>query len=78
MLGADPAHTTAENYRWFARVELSEKSPLYAAFCEGVAEDPERLVAVLAAWLDARMSGCQNPRPAPASSTSRSDPSSPT
>jgi hypothetical protein len=43
MLGADPAHTTAENYRWFARVELSEKSPLYAAFCEGVAEDPELL-----------------------------------
>lgn len=43
MLGADPAHTTAENYRWFARVELSDKSPLYAAFCEGVADDPQLL-----------------------------------
>lgn len=43
MLGADPAHTTAENYRWFARVELSDKSPLYAEFCAGVADDPELL-----------------------------------
>jgi hypothetical protein len=43
MLGADPSHTTAENYRRFARVELSDKSPLYAAFCKGVAEDPQML-----------------------------------
>jgi pimeloyl-ACP methyl ester carboxylesterase len=39
-------------------------------------EDPERLVAVLTAWLNARMSGCQTQHPMPASSTSRSGPSS--
>lgn len=39
-------------------------------------EDPERLVAVLAGWLNARMSGCQSQRRMPASSTSRSGPSS--
>ncbi|MEX0664074.1 MAG: alpha/beta hydrolase [Acidimicrobiia bacterium] len=40
-------------------------------------EDPDRLVAVLSGWLNARMSGCQSPAPVPASSTSRSEPSSP-
>jgi pimeloyl-ACP methyl ester carboxylesterase len=40
-------------------------------------EDPERLVAVLAGWLNARMSGCQSQHREPASSTSRSGPSSP-
>lgn len=41
-------------------------------------EDPERLVAVLVAWLDARMSGCQSQPPMPASSTTQSGPSSAT
>jgi pimeloyl-ACP methyl ester carboxylesterase len=40
-------------------------------------EDPERLVAVLAGWLNARMSGCQSQHRMPASSTTRSGPSSP-
>jgi pimeloyl-ACP methyl ester carboxylesterase len=39
-------------------------------------EDPDRLVAVLSGWLNARMSGCQSQAPVPASSTSRSEPSS--
>lgn len=38
-------------------------------------EDPERLVAVLVAWLDARMSECQSQHPTPASSTTPSGPS---
>ncbi len=41
-------------------------------------EDPKRLVAVLAGWLDARMSGCQSQRPTPASSTAPSGRSSAT
>jgi pimeloyl-ACP methyl ester carboxylesterase len=40
-------------------------------------EDPDRLVAVLSGWLNARMSGCQSQAPVPASSTSPSEPSSP-
>lgn len=42
MLGAEPALSTAENYRRFAR-EVAGKSPLYAQLCEDVAEDPELL-----------------------------------
>jgi hypothetical protein len=43
MLGADLAQSVAENYRWFARLEVREKSPLYAEICERVADDPEML-----------------------------------
>jgi pimeloyl-ACP methyl ester carboxylesterase len=39
-------------------------------------EVPDRLVAVLASWLDARMSGWQSQHRAPVSSTIRSEPSS--
>ena len=43
MLGADPEETLAENYRWFARLEVHGKSPLYEELCEGVADDPQML-----------------------------------
>jgi pimeloyl-ACP methyl ester carboxylesterase len=39
-------------------------------------EDPERVVAILTPWLNARMSGCQTQPPTPVSSTSPSGPSS--
>jgi pimeloyl-ACP methyl ester carboxylesterase len=39
-------------------------------------EDPDGFVSVLAQWLDARMSGCQSPPPAPVSSMSPSGRSS--
>jgi hypothetical protein len=46
--GAEPELSTAENYRrWGSQV--AEKSPLYAALCDGVAADRELL-----AFLDAR------------------------
>lgn len=40
MLGVDPTQTIAENYRWFARLEVRGKSPLYAELCEAIADDP--------------------------------------
>jgi hypothetical protein len=40
MLGAEPALSTAEIYRRFAR-EVAGKSPLYADLCERVAEDAD-------------------------------------
>jgi hypothetical protein len=43
MLGADPAQSTADNYRRFARSEVRGKSPLYEQLCEGVADDRKML-----------------------------------
>src|SRR5687768_3500908 len=42
MIGAEPALSTAENYRRFAR-EAAAKSPLYGELCERVAEDAQLL-----------------------------------
>lgn len=42
MLGAEPALSTAENYRRFARGR-GQVAPVRAQLCEGVARDPELL-----------------------------------
>lgn len=56
MLGHDPALTTAENYRRFAREEAAGRSPLYAELCAGVAGDDELL-----AFLSARPPAARQP-----------------
>jgi Uncharacterized protein conserved in bacteria (DUF2332) len=43
MIGHEPDRGTAENYRRFAALEASGRSPLYAELANGVAGDPELL-----------------------------------
>ncbi len=64
-----------------ARVAAADNAHIELHVLDGVGhapqlEDPERLVRVLTAWLNARMSGCQTQRPTPASSTTPSGSSS--
>jgi pimeloyl-ACP methyl ester carboxylesterase len=70
LVNVAAAHDTA------ARHEQVELQVLEGVGHAPQLEDPEGFVSVLAQWLDARMSGCQSPPPAPVSSTSPSGPSS--
>ena len=47
MIGDQPEHGAAENYRRFAAYEARGRSPLYEQLANGVADDPE-LLAFLA------------------------------
>jgi len=47
VIGNQPEHGTAENYRRFAAYEARGRSPLYEQLADGVADDPE-LLAFLA------------------------------
>jgi hypothetical protein len=49
VIGNEPEHGTAENYRRFAACEARGRSPLYEQLANGVADDPE-LLAFLAGF----------------------------